>query len=69
MLSDLYSDSDESGTESEELSDDYDDDDYEDGDYTSEGSRGDEDASSTYSESGHDGDRNQRNSKVISSSC
>ncbi|KAI3672565.1 hypothetical protein L6452_38656 [Arctium lappa] len=65
MLSDLYSDSDESGTESEEISDDaYDDDDYEDGDYTSEGSRADEDASSTYSESGDDGDRNQRNSKA-----
>ncbi|KAK1406704.1 hypothetical protein QVD17_38312 [Tagetes erecta] len=39
MLSDLYSDSDESGSESEELSDDdaYEDDDYEDGDYSSEG--------------------------------
>ncbi|KAJ9567908.1 hypothetical protein OSB04_003874 [Centaurea solstitialis] len=66
MLSDLYSDSDESGSESEELSDDAydDDDDYDDGDYTSEGSRGDEDASSTYSESGDDGGRNQRNSKA-----
>ncbi|XP_071692681.1 rho GTPase-activating protein REN1-like [Rutidosis leptorrhynchoides] len=40
MLSDLYSDSDESGSESEELSDDaYEDDESEDGDYTSEGSR------------------------------
>ncbi|KAK9080845.1 hypothetical protein SSX86_000604 [Deinandra increscens subsp. villosa] len=39
MLSDLYSDSDESGSESEELSDDdaYEDDDYEDGDYSSDG--------------------------------
>ncbi|XP_024977081.1 rho GTPase-activating protein REN1-like [Cynara cardunculus var. scolymus] len=65
MLSDLYSDSDESGTESEELSDDaYDDDDYDDGDYTSEGSCADEDASSTYSESGDDGNNNQRNSKA-----
>ncbi|MFS7941418.1 putative Rho GTPase activation protein [Helianthus anomalus] len=36
MLSDLYSDSDESGSGSEELSDD-DDDDYEDGDYSSNG--------------------------------
>ncbi|MFS7941411.1 putative Rho GTPase activation protein [Helianthus anomalus] len=35
MLSDLYSDSDESGSGSEELSDD--DDDYEDGDYSSDG--------------------------------
>ncbi|KAJ0571885.1 putative Rho GTPase activation protein [Helianthus annuus] len=39
MLSDLYSDSDESGSGSEELSDDdaYEDDDYEDGDYSSDG--------------------------------
>ncbi|XP_076899538.1 rho GTPase-activating protein REN1-like [Bidens hawaiensis] len=39
MLSDLYTDSDESGSESEELSGDdaYDDDDYEDGDYSSDG--------------------------------
>ncbi|KAF5807812.1 putative Rho GTPase activation protein [Helianthus annuus] len=39
MLSDLYSDSDESGSGSEELSDDdaYEDDDHEDGDYSSDG--------------------------------
>lgn len=57
MLSDLYSDSDDSGSESEELSDDdaYEDDDYEDGDYSSEGaSHSSED----------DGDNYQNASKV-----
>ncbi|KAL4566086.1 hypothetical protein LXL04_030196 [Taraxacum kok-saghyz] len=60
MLSDLYSDSDESGSESEELSDE------EDGDYSSEGSRTDEDsehASSSCSES-RDADTCQRNRKA-----
>nr|XP_043639419.1 rho GTPase-activating protein REN1-like [Erigeron canadensis] len=46
MLSDLYSDSDESGSESEELSDDDGSED-EDGDYSSEGSRDSEHASNS----------------------
>ncbi|XP_076954983.1 rho GTPase-activating protein REN1-like [Bidens hawaiensis] len=48
MLSDLYSDSDESGSESEELSGDdaYDDDDYEDGDYSSDGGSSEDDGDS-----------------------
>ncbi|XP_076921283.1 rho GTPase-activating protein REN1-like [Bidens hawaiensis] len=48
MLSDLYSDSDDSGSGSEELSED---DDYEDGDYSSDGSR-DSDRASNSSDGG-----------------
>lgn len=46
MLSDLYSDSEDLGSESEELSEDelYEDDEYEDGEYTSEGSDANEDS-------------------------
>ncbi|KAI3685940.1 hypothetical protein L1987_79609 [Smallanthus sonchifolius] len=57
MLSDLYSDSDESGSESEELSEDdaYEDDDYEDGDYSSDGAS---------NSSEDDGDSYQHDSKA-----
>ncbi|KAL8215532.1 hypothetical protein R6Q57_022369 [Mikania cordata] len=57
MLSDLYSDSDESGSESEELSDDdaYEDGDYEDGDYSSDGAS---------NSSEDDGDSNKHGSKA-----
>ncbi|KAJ0790759.1 putative Rho GTPase activation protein [Helianthus annuus] len=57
MLSDLYSDSDESGSGSEELSDDdaYEDDDYEDGDYSSDGAS---------NSSEDDGDNYQHRNKV-----
>ncbi|KAL8243140.1 hypothetical protein R6Q59_009398 [Mikania micrantha] len=57
MLSDLYSDSDESGSESEELSDDdaYEDGDYEDGDYSSDGAS---------NNSEDDGDSNKHGSKA-----
>ncbi|KAF5818637.1 putative Rho GTPase activation protein [Helianthus annuus] len=55
MLSDLYSDSEDLGSESEELSED----DYDDGDYTSE----DSEHASTSSHSGGDGDGYQKNTK------
>ncbi|KAI3504946.1 hypothetical protein L1887_26758 [Cichorium endivia] len=58
MLSDLYSDSDESGSESEELSDENDD--YEDGDYSSEGSRTDEDSEHASSSCSESGDRDKK---------
>ncbi|KAJ0698772.1 putative Rho GTPase activation protein [Helianthus annuus] len=45
MLSDLYSDSDESGSEELSGDDAYEDDDYEDGDYSSDGSRDSDHAS------------------------
>lgn len=63
MLSDLYSDSDESGSESEELSDDdvSEDDESDDGDYTSEGSRDSEHASNSSEDDGH---RHRHHSKV-----
>lgn len=65
MLSDLYSDSEELGSGSEELSEDeiYEDD-YGDSDYTSEGSNEDPEQASTSSHSGNDRDTNQRNVKV-----
>ncbi|PWA95270.1 rho GTPase activation protein, PH domain-like protein [Artemisia annua] len=56
MLSDLYSDSEDLGSESEELSEDeiYEEDEFDDGEYTSEGSNGDE-ASEHASASSHSG--------------
>ncbi|KAI3689158.1 hypothetical protein L2E82_47108 [Cichorium intybus] len=60
MLSDLYSDSDESGSESEELSDEND---YEDGDYSSEGSRTDEDSEHASSSCSESGDRDKKAKK------
>lgn len=60
MLSDLYSDSEELGSESEELSEDelYEDDEYEDGEYTSEGSDANEDSEHASTSSQVDGSRN-----------
>ncbi|KAD0942789.1 hypothetical protein E3N88_43527 [Mikania micrantha] len=55
MLSDLYSDSEEPGSESEELSEDE----YDDGEYTSE----DSEHASTSSQSGGDGDGYEKNTK------
>ncbi|KAK1413022.1 hypothetical protein QVD17_34721 [Tagetes erecta] len=55
VLSDLYSDSEEPGSESEELSED----DYDDGEYTSE----DSEHASTSSQSGGDRESNQKNTK------
>ncbi|KAL8225474.1 hypothetical protein R6Q57_018031 [Mikania cordata] len=55
MLSDLYSDSEEPGSESEELSEDE----YDDGEYTSE----DSEHASTSSQSGRDGDGCEKNTK------
>lgn len=57
MLSDLYSDSEDLGSESEELSEDeiYEEDEFDDGEYTSEGSNGDKDSEHA-SASSHSGD-------------
>ncbi|KAI3685776.1 hypothetical protein L6452_35034 [Arctium lappa] len=62
MLSDLYSDSEELGSESEELSEDelYEDDDYEDGEYTSEGSDANEDSEHASTSSQGESSRNHK---------
>lgn len=61
MLSDLYSDSEDLGSESEELSEDeiYEEDDFEDGEYTSEGSNSDEDSEHASTSSTHSGDNRE----------
>ncbi|KAF5784583.1 putative Rho GTPase activation protein [Helianthus annuus] len=61
MLSDLYSDSDESGSEELSGDDAYEDDDYEDGDYSSDGSRDSDHASNI---SDDNGDNYQHESKA-----
>ncbi|XP_024962214.1 rho GTPase-activating protein REN1-like [Cynara cardunculus var. scolymus] len=62
MLSDLYSDSEELGSESEELSEDelYEDDEYEDGEYTSEGSDANEDSEHVSTSSQGESARNHK---------
>lgn len=68
MLSDLYSDSEELGSESEELSEDeiYEDDDEDDGEYSSASSNTDKDFihASTSRQSGDDRDNPQSHNKV-----